>query len=81
MAKFLKLTDKDGDPLYIKNDVIAIYTSTERTTISSMHDPSLRVTKQEPEIRTVVSQSSGGWPVTDTYEEILKRIAEADECE
>lgn len=81
MAEFLNLTDPDGDPVYIKNDVIAIYTSTERVTVGSMHEPALRTSKRGQGLRTVVSQSSGGWTVRETYDEILDKIRLATECE
>ena len=78
MSRFLKFTDADGDPIYIRNDVMAIYSSTERAAISSMFSPKPLLTASGPEVRTVVSQSSGGWHVRETYEEILKAIEEAD---
>jgi len=43
-----------------------------------MFSPKPLLTASGPEVRTVVSQSSGGWHVQETYEEILKAIEEAD---
>jgi hypothetical protein len=77
---YLQFTDKDGDPIYILNDITAIYTSTERTTVASMHEPVLRTARQQPETRAIVSASSGGWHVRETYEEILNKIKVATEC-
>jgi hypothetical protein len=77
----IKLTDKDGDPIYIKNDVVAIYTGSEKVSISSFHQAEPVRTAKSGECRGVVSASSGGWFVRESYEEILAKIAEASECE
>jgi hypothetical protein len=76
---YIQLTDTEGDPIYILNDVTAIYSKVERTTVASMHGP-LAETKGET-CRAVVSASSGGWHVKETYEEILAKIELATECE
>lgn len=71
---FLALTDEDGDPLYIKSDVLAIWEKTEKTTIGSMLEPNLRTVKDPKQARGLISQSSGQWAVANSFEEILAEI-------
>lgn len=77
--KFLKLTDEDGDPLYIKSDVQAIWTKSETHKIQSMFGD-VRESKG-PASRGILTQSSGQWGVSNTYEEILAEIDRVAACE
>jgi hypothetical protein len=77
-VSYLKFHDKDGDPLYVKNDILAIFTHAETDTIGSMLGPVMTVRK-EPVVRVILSQSTGRWEVIDSYEDILDQI-EAVPC-
>lgn len=81
MPEFLKFTDEEGDPIYVKNDVIGIYTKTERVTVTSYMEGALRSAKTGPEVRGIISQSTGQWAVRETYNEILDEIDRVTACE
>lgn len=76
---FLLLHDADGDPIYIKNDVLAVFTHAETETIGSMLQSDLVTVRKGPVLRVVLSKSTGRWEVLDSYEEILDQI-EAVPC-
>lgn len=78
--KFLRFTDEDGDPLYVKSDLIAIFTKSEKATIGSMLDANIRTVKSN-ERRGIVSQSTGQWAINDSYEEIMAEIDRVSDCE
>ena len=78
--QFLKLRDQDGDDLYVLNDLMAIWTKADKTSIGSMLEPQVRVAKSN-ECRGVVSRTTGEWAVANSYEEILAEIDRATECE
>jgi hypothetical protein len=76
---FLKFHDADGDPIYVKNDILAVFTHAESETIGSMLQAELRTVRRGPVLRVILSQSTGRWEVTDSYEDILDQI-EAVPC-
>ena len=78
---YLKFHDADGDPIYVKNDILAVYTQVEKDTISSCLGPVGQVAKTSEPLRVVISQDHGQWEVTESYEEILDQISEAEPCE
>jgi len=78
--QFLKFTDKDGDLLYVKNDLLAIFTKAERTTVGSMLEPVVRTVKTD-ESREIVSATTGQWSVSNSYEEILAEVDRVSACE
>lgn len=77
---YLKFHDADGDPIYVKNDILAIFTHAETDTIGSMLEP-VMVVRKEPTVRVILSKSTGRWEVMESYEEILTAISEAPPCE
>lgn len=77
---FLRFHDADGDPVYIKNDVLAVFTHAETETIGSMLQADLMKVRKGPVLRVILSKSTGRWEVIDSYEEILDQI-EAVPCE
>ena len=78
--QFLKLRDEDGDPLYIRSDVQAIWEKTEKNTIGSMLEPNLRTVQDPKQARGILTQSSGQWAVANSFEEILAEIDRVDAC-
>jgi hypothetical protein len=72
----LQFTDEEGDLIYVKNDIIGIFSKAERTTMADMLG-TVRTVKEGPSLRGIISQSTGQWAVRETYEEILAKIAEA----
>jgi hypothetical protein len=75
---FLKFHDEDGDPIYVKNDIIGIFTKVDTESIGSMLNGELRKVRTN-ESRAIISQSTGRWEVRESYEEILDQI-EAVPC-
>lgn len=80
MKSFITLTDKDGDLIYIRPDVVAIYTVADKETVSSMFESPLRVIKAN-ERRGIICRQTGQWEVKESYEEILTKLTEAHEAE
>lgn len=77
---YLKFHDKDGDPIYVLNDILAIFTHAESETIGSMLG-GIRTVRVEPALRVILSKSTGRWEVTESYEDILTAIDGAMPCE
>jgi len=76
----LKFTDEDGDPIYMPNDIIGIFTKADKTQVNSFFEQPLRTAKAN-EFRGILSQSTGQWSVRESYEEILAKIDIATEAE
>ena len=77
---YLKFHDKDGDPIYVLNDILAIFTHAETETIGSMLG-AIKTVRVEPAMRVILSKTTGRWEVTESYEDILEAIRSAEPCE
>lgn len=78
--ELLKFTDEDGDPIYMPNDIIGIFTKADKVTVNSYFEQPLRTVKANV-LRGIISQSTGQWTVKETYEEILTKIDVATAAE
>lgn len=80
-SRLLKFTDKDGEPVYVANDIVAIYTSGDKSESRAFGYAGPVAVAEGPSHRVVVSQATGHWTVTESFEEILALISEANSCE
>lgn len=70
---FLQFRDEDGDPIYVNNDIVAIYSEVDKTEIRSFMGVERHATTGDV-MRVVISRSSGRWQVSDSFEDILDQI-------
>lgn len=73
---YLHFTDKDGDAIILPNDIVAIWTTADKSEIRSFYGQTVVASETAP-MRIVRSMRGGEFEVAEATEEILARIQAA----